>query len=394
VAKVLRSIFSASLTSLAIVSLALALCEIGIRAFDLGPSFQLVYRRNFQLSDNAVLDYELKAGSQDGPQVINSAGFRDREFPIPREEGAFRIAAIGDSVTYGHECAQEAAYPKQLERLLNAAAGDAAPRYEVLNFGVTGYNIPQVVERLRVLALDYQPDVILYGYVLNDPQAFSFEGGVLRDSLAEREHRFREVTGGGLARAMARSRLFLWARHLYAVEAPKESTLKEPQQDPGMIAAGQGRIDRYFRSLYTAAEPSRRFSAGMAELASLAGARGIPVLVAIFPLFLTSEGEYPFADLHALVADEARRNGFRALDLLPAFEAAAAGLGGEISLNFLHPNALGYRVAASALLLWLDALELPHPGAVDLDHLMAGDRTDASIAALLLAGAPPPPPTP
>jgi hypothetical protein len=69
--------------------------------------------------------------------MINSAGFRDREFPIPKPEGVFRIAAIGDSVTYGHECAQEAAYPKQLERLLNLAAGDAAPRYEVLNFGVT-----------------------------------------------------------------------------------------------------------------------------------------------------------------------------------------------------------------------------------------------------------------
>jgi lysophospholipase L1-like esterase len=389
---VLRSVLSASLSAVAIVSLALALCEIGIRAFDLGPSFQLVYRRNFQLSDNAVLDYELKPGSQDGPHAINGAGFRDREFPILKAEGVFRIAAIGDSVTYGHECAQEATYPKQLERLLNANAGDTAPRYEVLNFGVTGYNIPQVVERLRVLALDYQPDVILYGYVLNDPQAFSFEGGVLRDSLAEREQRFREVPDGGLARAMARSRLFLWARHLYAAEASEESTLTEPQQDPGMVAASQGRMGRYFQSLYTETEPSRRFSAGMDELARLAGARGIPVLVAIFPLFLTSEGEYPFSDLHARVADEARRNGFRVLDLLPAFEAAAAGLRGEISLNFLHPNALGYRVAASALLLWLDALELPRPGAIDLDRLMAGDRTDASIARLLLASTPPPSP--
>ena len=104
------------------VGLTLLLGEVLVRVFDIGPTFRVVYREVFQLSDNPVLEYELRPGARDGQQRLNSAGFRDREFPRAKPDGVFRIAAIGDSLTYAASLPRRASYAKQLEELLNAYA--------------------------------------------------------------------------------------------------------------------------------------------------------------------------------------------------------------------------------------------------------------------------------
>ena len=135
--------------------------EIVVRLFDLGPRFQVVFSENYEISDNATLGYVLKPGSVKGLYRINSGGFRDREFSEEKPPGVFRIVVVGDSVTFGLLCDAGSAYPKQLESLLNEQATGGAPRFEVLNLGVTGYNISQVVEFLRVVGTRYEPDLIV-----------------------------------------------------------------------------------------------------------------------------------------------------------------------------------------------------------------------------------------
>ena len=68
--------------------------------------------------------------------------------------------------------------------MLNATTPRGVPRYEVLNLGVIGYNISEIGERLRSIGMRYDPDLILYGYVLNDPQSFSHQAHIL-ESLRE-----------------------------------------------------------------------------------------------------------------------------------------------------------------------------------------------------------------
>jgi len=347
------------------VALVLGAGEIAVRLLDVGPTVGVVYREIFRLSPNSSLGFELRPAVSVGEITINAAGFRDGEFPKSKPKGVFRVAAIGDSVTFGLGLGQGATYPKRLETLLNRCAGDAAPRFEVLNFGVTGYNITQIVERLRVLALDYKPDWVVYGYVLNDPQATSHEGEIL-GALHEVERR-RIGASGSLW--LNRSRLFLMARYVfasrersYAVDASGsiqdvvtgQAVLPAEERDPGYLAFARGdRRGRYFRELHRRPETRRRFDAGLAELADLTRDLTLPTLVMLFPLFLPGEGPYPLADVHEGVREEALAHGLTALDLAPLLERGSEALGISAKRDFLHPSRFGHRVAAVALLRWL-----------------------------------------
>lgn len=122
-----------------------------------------------RLSSNPKLVYELApnvSGRWNAAYVeINSDGLRDHEYAVEKPEGVYRIAAVGDSTTFGAGVDNAYTYPKLLEKKLNDAAGQ---KYEVINFGVSGYNTEQEKERIREKVMKYGPDAIIIGYVLND----------------------------------------------------------------------------------------------------------------------------------------------------------------------------------------------------------------------------------
>lgn len=367
---------------------ALLIAEACVRIFDFGPRIQVVYQEIFTLSDDPVLRYELRPGASDGVVSINHGGFRGRETPIEKPESVFRIVAIGDSVTFGIAVEQAAAYPGQLERLLNLCAVEGGPTFEVLNLGVTGYNITQVVERLRVLGLAYQPDLILYGYVLNDTQGFSFEAEALKDIHDEMER--LAFMGRGAGRLLNRSRLYRLVR--YGLSMPVESTvapeavdLRYPW-DPGYRAYGGGDTrGRYFHDLHATEALRARLGDGLSDLARLAREAQVPAVVAIFPLFLASwDRDYPLADVHDLVTRAVHENGLAAVDLLPAFKAAAAHFGSNrFAADFMHPSASGYLVAAIAVLARMNDLDRLPAGSIDVGQLSRQGGDTAEIYRLL-----------
>ncbi|MSR61622.1 MAG: hypothetical protein EXS08_04130 [Planctomycetes bacterium] len=347
---------------LAGVVLALVAAELLVRALELGPSFQVLHRELFQLSANPVLGYELHPGASDGATTINSAGFRDREFALAKPAGVFRIVCVGDSVTFGQPKKSEESWPKALERLLNERVGTAS--FEVLNLGVTGYNVLQVAERLRILGLAYQPDLVLYGYVLNDPQELSIELEALRDLERASERQFHEGLERGALRLLANSRLFLWLASRVSTATPPKSGAVEftHKRDPAFEAfQGGDTRGQYFRALHDDPAARARLGAGLDALAESTRAAGVPLALLIFPLLLDPRaGAYPLADVHTLVADEARARGFAVVDLAPALGACQ-----RCAVDFLHPNAAGaelFAARAAAELGRLGLVPLPPAG--------------------------------
>ena len=96
---------------------------------------------------------------------VNSWGFLGGEVAVPKPEGLFRVAFLGDS------CAQwgePVPYPAIVQRLLNAAREPGAPEVESLSLAVAGYTSHQG----RIVAETYgatvEPDVAVVCYGWND----------------------------------------------------------------------------------------------------------------------------------------------------------------------------------------------------------------------------------
>lgn len=118
-------------------------------------------------SDNRLIRYKLIpnfTGKILGKDIkINPHGFREFEYPQKKEENVFRIAILGDSLTFGYGVNLNETYPKILENKLKTLGN-----YEVLNFGVSGYNTAQEAELLATTVLNYSPDLIIIGFFYND----------------------------------------------------------------------------------------------------------------------------------------------------------------------------------------------------------------------------------
>jgi hypothetical protein len=95
----------------------------------------------------------------DQPFTVNRWGMRDREHALGKSQGTTRIAVLGPSMVMGGGVADGETFPDILQSRLNAAAPDGL-RYEVLNFGVSGYCLLQQLAILETRVSDFSPDVV------------------------------------------------------------------------------------------------------------------------------------------------------------------------------------------------------------------------------------------
>lgn len=267
--------------------------EIGLRLFgkDLrfqGDGLMVVASKDPQRIFELRPSYQVDLEGQ--PIRTNSAGFRDVEFVPEKPQGTFRIAIVGDSVTFGWGVAVEEAYPNQLERLL-APEGT----FEVMNMGVGGYNSLQQVAVVRSHALNYDPDLLVVGYVLNDNKEDGADGGV---SLYFKRGPSRAVDW-----------LKIHARRV-------------------MRAIGRDVRTEAFE-----------------DLANLAAKAKVPVVVVIFPEYeFMADGSYEHSAEHVAVRALAERQGFKVLDLEGAFREQSFDL--ALMRDNVHPSPAGHVLCA------------------------------------------------
>jgi len=279
------------------------------------------------------LAYELNPGVERAAQGtlvrVNDHGMRDAE-PLAGDE-VLRIAVLGDSYTFGFFVAQEQTYAAVLERLLEASA--APRRVDVLNFGVGGYSTRDEALVLEHRALPFDPDAVIVGYALNDPEI---------DPVQPLHRHFHESRG--------------WERlHLFH--------LARAALD-GLRTRGLGPEPSYVRSLHENPRKWAGVERALRRIHALAAERSLPALLVVFPTRpRTAEGraivdwaEYPYRDLHERVTRLGRQIGLHTLDLLPHFERHPVG---EVMGRHIHPTARGHEVAARALHERLRALGLP-----------------------------------
>jgi len=347
--KIYNALIAAAVITISIV-FALGLSEVVVRVFNIGPEFNPVYSKNYTLSDNEILGYELAANTNDGEDFINPDGLRDKTYSVDKPKQVFRIAVVGDSVAFGLRVKQRHAYAKYLERLLNVYR-QGETRYEVMNFGVTGYNSKQIVEQVRVKALKYHPDLILYGYCLNDPQEYSLE----MVNLLKQKKLTQEIA----APLSSHSRLIMLGKYILGRDGALRKKIEEnflinfqpihDRNDPQLAALRGGDFVEYFQGLYKQDQYWGRVLNDMDRLQSITVKAETPVVLIVFPLLRDLES-YQLTNVHSLVKEAGQKRGMYVLDLLKAYGDISKNGNIKLGVDSLHLTAYGHRYSAVAII--------------------------------------------
>lgn len=149
--------------------LAIAAGEIIVRKFG-----RVTMSSSQQVTDS-LITYRLKPnvrGHAIHPGVLeyrwttNSQQLRaTREYSIAKPAGTRRVAALGDSFTFGLGVNDDETYPAVLQARLRTGCPDTV---EVINFGVGGYGLSQELELFERYAAPFAPDVVVYQFYSND----------------------------------------------------------------------------------------------------------------------------------------------------------------------------------------------------------------------------------
>ena len=140
------------------------LAVIGFAALEVGTRLLVEEPEPLVIpSANPRLVYELNPARRG----VNSLGMRGPEVSPAELEGAFVVAAVGDSHMFSTEVRRnDRTIPARIQQRLAARWPASKPR--VLNFGVPGYNTTQELALLEARVLDFEPQVIVLQYTVND----------------------------------------------------------------------------------------------------------------------------------------------------------------------------------------------------------------------------------
>jgi len=266
---------------------------------------------------------------------VNSQGYRDLERARPKPEGVRRAVCIGDSFTWGVSVLFDDAWPQRVERLLARERGE---RWEAVNLGEPGLNAVQEASRLASEGFGYGPDVVVVAYVLNDSEDETAAEARRAADWVDEQRRGPSVS------LLDRSAL------VRLVRTRVRATLENRRRIDG------------FRSMY--ADDYAGWVAARKALRTMGGLcreRGVPLVVAVFPLFGNPLDErYPFADVHAKVAQAAAEAGAKVVDLLPLYRGLDWRLLVVDGADDEHPNEIAHRIAAQAIARAVDEV-VPRP---------------------------------
>ena len=256
--------------------------------------------------DDVELRYELKPNTRCSESITNDLGMLDVARQPANPRGALRIACLGDSV--GGDCQLPG---RNACAALETELGRVRP-VEVLNFSVPGYNTLQEARALETKAAAFAPDAVVVLYVINDPYPDLAISHHLPGQL-----KFEHLLYSGLRQLLAR----------VGLGDPLADDLARLYGDPrawNVVVRGFERISTFAR------------------------ARSIPVVVAIFPVFLTRPSS--LAPIYQRVAAEATRQGLWPIDLSErAYRDVPVSSLLKPSQDSIHPNAHAHELAAAAI---------------------------------------------
>lgn len=257
-----------------------------------------------------------------------SKDLRDVPHSAVKPAGSFRIAVVGDSYAFAPYMQFDDTFAKKLERMLNL--NSEQPQVEVINYGVPRYSTSHEVALVKK-AIAAQADLVLLQVTLNDPEIKAYRPTSL---IAGEINRFGNVEFKDGILAHWKFPAFVLQR-LY--------NLKSRQKY----------VDYYF-NLYDQKATWKSYTTSTLRIKKLCADAGVKLNAVIFPLFgLPLDQSYPFEPLHQRIRNFMQSNQIPYSDLLSTFEGLPPERIQVIPGHDFHPNEIGHRIAAEAILHYL-----------------------------------------
>ena len=147
----------------------------------------------------------------------NRWGMRDRDYTREKPADTLRIVILGPSHVMGNNVADGVAFESVVEERLNASFSYAPYRqFEILNFAVDGYSLPQQLAMLEQRALAFSPDIVIVTHYRGNREVtqryllrLGAQGILLKDPVLEKilaSAGLRDMGTGGLPIPFARAR--------------------------------------------------------------------------------------------------------------------------------------------------------------------------------------------
>ena len=198
--------------------------------------------------------------------------------------------------------------------------------------GVGGYETLQEIETLRDVGLQFRPDLVTVGFVINDFDE-DVDGGVYQDLLRQVVAAEREVMTDMMTRSSWRTWHYLLSRSRLLFFAYYRAR--------NVMTRFRGRGFDYRRDVLKNRNPVER---GLELLSTLQQENGFRVVIFLIPAFDWKEQEYRYTGIHDAVKKVAAAYpNLTVVDLRPACMAVER-TGGGFAFDGLHPNERGHRL--------------------------------------------------
>ena len=253
--------------------------------------------------------------------------FRSPLEDFGKEEGVFRIIAIGDSYTFGDGVYAEDAYPQRI--LARLRAQQPAPDIEVVPWARRGWNTDQELRSIRPHLDELDPDLLLIGFTLNDAEP---------SEVADRELLRKNILPRSPSTAPGR-----WLRERSVLFGSLWDSLENIRL--------RRELATYYRSLHGDGPGVAACRRALKAFKRIARQREIPLLVVIFPIFDSQlDHRYRYSDSHKAILDRLEALNINAIDLLPYYQGLDARRLAVSPFTDPHPNELAHRIAADVIL--------------------------------------------
>ena len=253
----------------------------------------------------------------------NIHGYRGRDFSYEKPAGVRRVVIIGDSVAIGQGIRLSQTFSSKLERRLNSELGYPG-HFEVIVLGESGYSTSQELFLLEHIAPRYDPDLVIWVYVLNDPAHPVYHGA--NGELGRFFYEPRFHTAHFIGRQLLEIR-----EKLARAECPNE----------------------YHAFLHCAYRDEVRQM--ISRIGELSDASGVPLLFAICPVFKKAGDftSYPLVEVDMQLREYAEAAGLDVMDMLAAFTPYSPDQVAQVTnrgtLDPWHPNEKGAAIISDAL---------------------------------------------